>query len=425
MEQELKVLLATWFPRCIDDRHGGFLCDFDHRWRAKGTQKKMLEFQARMTILACNAAILYPQDAELRRFARCGFEYLQNVMWDRDYGGWYRMLTRDGRVLEGARKHMHGTAYAISASALYSRLTADPGALEFANGAFNWMEAHAYDGEHGGYFTYLERDGTPILSRDQIKDCATNSDPVGTPIGYKDANSTTDMLRALADLSSVSGLELVGPRLKELFNLVCTRVVAPPGTVHMYFTPDWRPVPDLCRYGQAARTATQLAEAAARLGLAACKDTQNLLRSMADTILEYAYDTRRGGIVCAGSSFGIAHIEDLHIVMNDKFWWPQAEGLELFLIVARNGDDSAMRYYRRFLELWNYIKNYVIDPKHGGWYRVGRDCRRNAVRLPKASCWKDASHEGNALMACLRMLDEVDRLPVQGLNDDVSMWQSS
>src|SRR5207244_2886099 len=36
LETEARRLISCWFPRCVDHEHGGFLCDFDHRWRPKG-----------------------------------------------------------------------------------------------------------------------------------------------------------------------------------------------------------------------------------------------------------------------------------------------------------------------------------------------------------------------------------------------------
>ena len=52
IENELDFILKVWFPRTIDTEYGGFLSDFDYRWRPRGPQDKMLEYQARQTIAA-------------------------------------------------------------------------------------------------------------------------------------------------------------------------------------------------------------------------------------------------------------------------------------------------------------------------------------------------------------------------------------
>jgi hypothetical protein len=36
-------VLEPLLPRCVDDEHGGFLVDFDHRWGPVGPHEKSLE----------------------------------------------------------------------------------------------------------------------------------------------------------------------------------------------------------------------------------------------------------------------------------------------------------------------------------------------------------------------------------------------
>src|SRR6266404_3487281 len=111
LESELRRLTGVWFPRSLDREYGGFLCDFDHRWRPRGAQSKMLEYQARQTIAAARSAARFAEVAHLHDAAWHGFSYLRERMWDRDLGGWYRLLDRAALPLEGATKHGHGTSY--------------------------------------------------------------------------------------------------------------------------------------------------------------------------------------------------------------------------------------------------------------------------------------------------------------------------
>jgi mannose/cellobiose epimerase-like protein (N-acyl-D-glucosamine 2-epimerase family) len=89
--------------------------------------------------------------------------------------------------------------------------------------------------------------------------------------------------------------------------------------------------------------------------------------------------------------------------MDTKFWWPQAEGLvDLIYFAAKEGSGA---YVDRAARLWRYIQSQLVDTRHGGWFRMGRDSPgRNVTRLPKADLWKDGSHEGMALMKCIRIL---------------------
>ncbi len=179
---ELDSILKAWFPRTIDSEHGGFLSDFDYRWRARGPQHKMLEYQARQTTAAAKGAARF---RELYDTALHGFRYLKENMWDAGYGGWFHLLDRYGKPLEGGVKHGHGSSYAISACVCCYELTTEPVCLELAKTAFDWLEEHAHDQVHGGYFVFYHRDGGPILSNEQAGLSGKLRDPVGTPMATR------------------------------------------------------------------------------------------------------------------------------------------------------------------------------------------------------------------------------------------------
>jgi len=401
LQAALRDLMKVWFPRCIDETYGGYLCDFDHRWKVSGRQLKMLEFQARTARLAARVAA-QPGFESYREAARHGFEYLRDVMWDHKYGGWFRMLDRAGHPLENCTKHGHGTSYAIGACAAYYNLTKDPEALELAQRAFTWIDQAGHDDTHGGYFIFYTQDGTRILSRDQSPDPNQVRDCLGVPIGLKDANTSADLLDAFADLYQVSPNPLLEERLREMLHIVRDRIVVPPGAVHMYFQPDWTPVPDFYRYAYAVNTANILAKVSRVLDADA--KTSQVIKSLIDTVLHYSWDRSKGGFFYAGSTFGPMYVEDIRIFIEDKFWWPQAEGIRALLRLAVLHPDDEMAYWQCFRQLWNYINKHLIDRKRGGWLWVGRDFFR-LRRRPKATMWKDPSHEGHSLLGCIHLLN--------------------
>ena len=405
LEAELRNLLEVWFPRCVDREHGGFLCDFDHRWKPAGSQLKMLEYQARQTLVAARGAAHCTDLAPLRDAASHGFRYLKETMWDSRFGGWYRLLDRAGQPLEGATKHGHGSGYAISACVYCHELTGDPECLELAKQAFAWLEEHAHDHEHGGYFSFYRQDGTPILDGQDAPQRGATRDEIGTPIGFKDANTTCDILKALSDLHRHWPDPLLDKRLKETLGLVRERLIVAPGVMHMYVHPDWTPIPDFVRYGQCLRSANLMLAAGEALGGAEEAATQRVARSMVDTMLRVAWDSQRGGFHLAGSSFGPTYIEDVVLFVRDKCWWPQAEGLRALLTMARLDPADAAAYQADFERLWDYVRKYVIDARHGGWLPSALDTNPGANKRPKASMWKDASHEVEALLDCLPQMD--------------------
>jgi cellobiose epimerase len=405
LETELSRLMAAWFPRSVDEEYGGFLCDFDYRWKPSGPQVKMLEYQARQTLAAARGALYSPDFTRAREAASHGFRYLKDTMWDGGLGGWYRMLDRMGTPLEGATKHGHGSSYAISACAACYELFRDPECLDLATSAFAWLEEHAHDEQHGGYFVFYQRDGTPILSTDQAPAAGQELDSIGTPIGFKDANTTSDLLKCFADLYRMWPDQLLRKRLEETLRIQRDRLIVAPGVMHMFAHPDWTPAPDFVRYGQVVRSAHHLLSASQALGAAVDPTTQRIAKSMVDTMLRIAWDREKGGFHLAGSSFGPAYFGDTVVFARNKVWWPQADGLKLLLATARLHPRDAADYEANFLRLWEYVKRYVIDARHGGWFPAGLDTNPQARKQPKASAWKDASHEVEGLLDSLRLLD--------------------
>jgi mannobiose 2-epimerase len=404
-EAELHRLMHLWFPRTIDREHGGFLCNFNYRWKPSGPQLKMLEYQARETLAAARAAAHFPELKHLREAAAHGFHYLKETIWDHSLGGWYRMLDRAGKPLEGATKHGHGSAYAISACVACYELTVDPQCLELAKLAFTWLEEHAHDNSHGGYFVFYRRDGKPILAGDEGPVPSRTRDPIGTPFGFKDSNTTADLLACFADLYRVWPDTVLGERLEEMLRITCDRFIVAPGVSHMYLHPDWTPVPDFVRYGQTLHAAMHLLPASKALTGAVDPVSERVSTSVVDTMLRIAWDPNRGGFHSAGSSFGPTYMDDVVVYVRDKSWWVQADAMSLLLAIARLRPTDETEYLRHFARLWEYVKKYLIDAKYGGWCSAGLDITPEARKRPKAGLWKDCKHETEALLDCLTMLD--------------------
>lgn len=404
MEAALHDTQRAWYPRTLDREHGGFLCDFGERWQPAGPQQKMLEYQARQTLAAARGAAHSPHAAVLREAALHGFRYLKEAMWDHEYGGWYHMLDRGGHPLEAATKHAHASSYAISACVACHDLTGDPDCLALAKSAFAWLEEHAHDGSHGGYFVFYRRDGTLIRSPEELP-AGCSRDPIGTPLGFKDGNTISDLLKALADLYRIWPDALLRTRLEEMQYIVRDRLVVAPGIMHMYTHPDWTPVPDIARYGHTLRVANLLLAGSTALGGAVDPGTARVVKSMVDTMVRIAWDPERGGFHSAGTTFGPADVEGRPVYVRIKAWWPQAEGLKALLAMAQLHPADPAGYRTYFVRLWDYIRTYLNDATHGGWFQAGLDETPEARKAPKAFPWKDCSHETDALLACLQARD--------------------
>ena len=145
-------------------------------------------------------ALRYPEQKPVYAgYARHGLDFLETVLWDRQQGGFFWGLDESGKISPryGTGKHVYGIAFAVYASAAVYQATHEPRALELAKRAFVWLDRHAHDSLHGGYYEALTRSGEPILRPTPAadwNDAARGLDFIGTKFGYKSMNSHIHLL---------------------------------------------------------------------------------------------------------------------------------------------------------------------------------------------------------------------------------------
>ncbi len=396
-----KEVLGVWFPRCIDKNHGGFFPHFLEDW-SKGTQNdKTIVFQARMTWVCAQVAMRYPdRKEEFLGYTRHGTDLLAQTMWDSEQGGFYWGLDETGKPSKayGDEKHVYGVAFGIYSLAAAHEATGERRALELAKQAFAWLEQHAHDETHGGYYEALTRDGRPILAAP----AGRKADFIGTAYGYKSMNTHIHVLEALTELFRVWPDAKVRQRLAEVFALVRDRIAVEPGCLNLFFTPDWRALPDHDSFGHDIETAYLLEEAAAALKLGEDAKTARVARSLVDHALVWGWDDTLGGFYDKGSAFAPAWARE-------KIWWTQAEGLNSLLLMHQHYGHETSRYFDAFQKQWNFILRHQADRRYGEWYeRVAPDGNPEP-RQAKGTVWKAAYHNGRALMNVAAMLRALAR----------------
>jgi mannobiose 2-epimerase len=403
-------VLDAWYPRSIDRGHGGFFCDFDRRWRTDGPNEKLLEFQARQTLTAADAAHRYPAEPAFLDAARHGLAYQRDVLWDREHGGWFHRLDRAGVPLEGHTKHAHGFAYAIEACAAVYQATRDDAALALARAGFEWLDEHAHDAEHGGYFGLMTRDGQVVRDVAMLP-WKGDTDSLDSPLGLKDINVQSDLIETLVSLHEVWPDRRVSDRLAELVEIVTGPMMAPNGALVFFATPDWRPIPHMVRSGYQFQTAFRILTAVPIVGRA--ERLQADARRLVDHVLRHGRDRRRGGYNYAYPGSWPLSLNGEPLSQSYKSWWPQFEALRALLAVALQTPDE--RYREPFAAQWAYVRRFCLDERFGGIYAaalgtLGRVRRRLGARFApsavtaKGNVWKDASHDARALMYCVDAL---------------------
>ncbi len=404
-------LLDKWYPLSVDYDDGGFYSEITFDFSIGEHQDKMIVTQARHVWTNAKAADIYPGDKDYLKYARHGFEFLRDKMWDKEEGGFFTLVTKQGNPIlnKGVVKSAYGNSFAIYGLASYYGVSGDKGALELAKKTFYWLEEHSHDPVYKGYFDAMERNGN-ILTR-------TDETPSTSPVGYKDQNSSIHLLESLTSLYHVWPDPLVKERLYELLLLIRDRITTDKGYLTLYLQPDWTPLSfadkskeeinkhynlDHVSFGHDVETAYLMLEASAALGLK--NDTITLYKGkkMVDHALNYGWDNKLGGFYDGGYYF--EGDNRLTIVNSDKNWWSQAEGLNTLLLLSGYYPNDPIAYRKHFDTLLEYTQTYLMDPKYGGWYEWGLDGRPDSKTAPKGHIWKAAYHNFRALSNCVARL---------------------
>ncbi len=413
-------ILHQWYPVCVDSIHGGYYSNFSNDWTLEKDQPKMIVTQGRQLWTSSQAAMFVPADHRYKEAADHGLPWLEQVMWDSEYGGFYSLVDQEGNIIPdsdyGDEKRAYGQAFAIYGLAAYYKMTHRPEALALAKKAFQWMEDYSRDPEYGGYFDYLsrkgERYGTGYPAVSSIDRAA-----------LKDYNSSIHILEAFAELFQVWQDSLLEERLIEMLHIVRDTITQEPGYMHLYFHSDWQllsyrdSLPEIraANYqndhvspGHDAETAFLLIEAAEILDeFGSTKDnhyeeTLPVAKKLLDHSLEYGWDTKTGGFIEQG--YYEAEHSQMMIVDKRKNWWGQVEGLHSLLLFSNLYPENEV-YRKAFLKQWEYISANLLDKTNRGWYSWGIDLVPEAKEGRKGNIWKGPYHTGRGIMRCLTLLE--------------------
>jgi mannobiose 2-epimerase len=209
-------------------------------------------------------------------------------------------------------------------------------------------------------------------------------------IGYKSMNTHIHLVESVTQLYGVWKDDTVRQRLKELLSIVRDRICVQPGVMNLFFTADWRPIPDHDSYGHEVETAFLMLEAEDALGHGHDPRTERMAKMLVDHALAYGWDENYGGFFQEGTTFGKPE-------WRMKEWWVEFEGLNALLLMHEKYGRQNDNYFKAFQKQWRFIQHYQTDSEYHGVYQlVGPD--GNAVEPIKGRIWKAAYHDGRAVL---------------------------
>jgi cellobiose epimerase len=377
-------LLPFWLEHVVDTAHGGFIGRMANDGTIDPEAPKGLILNARL-LWTYSALSRSNQDPHCRELAERAYDTLEQRFWDREYGGAFWQLDRDGRILD-AQKKIYGQAFCIYALAEHYRAFGMGAALERAQQLFNLIEIHSRDRVNGGYVEVCHRDWT-IAENARLSDKDMDE--------QKSMNNHLHLLEAYTNLLRIWPDATLRMRLDEMLDLFTRRIVDPNSNhLHHFFDSPWQPKSSDYTFGHDIEASWLLCEAAEVLNdPEAVGRAQELALRLAQVTLSEGLDDD-GGLNYAGRAGTISD--------PNREWWPQAEAVVGFLNAYELSNKPA--YFKAARRAWAYIEKHFIDREHGEWYwRISPDGTPDPNE-PKVSEWKSPYHNVRACLEILRRL---------------------
>lgn len=400
-----EYIIPFWLKNSIDSKYGGYITSFDANGKFDGNGIKNIVTQCRM-IWGFSYLLPFAKDSDkekLAEAAREGVDFLIDKFWDKDYGGVYWLLERDGSVKDPA-KLTYGEGFAIYALAQYYLTYNDPRGLEYAEKIFDLLQVYAADTLNGGYFENIEQDWT--LS------------PDGAYAGdRKSLDIHMHLLEAFTTLAMASKQEIHKRKLNEVYQIIYRHMVnQEKGYGYNQFDIEFNKIPAIAilRTWNAERESNEkiekpldttsyghnvelswLADLALKVIGSRTEEDSALLLKLLDHALRHGYDFEHGGIYRDG-------VGDGDPIVLDKEWWQNFESMTGFLNGYVLSHDK--RYFDAYENLWHFVKTKFMN------YEVGEsrqllDKFGNVLVGNIGNPWKGIYHTGRAFAECINRLD--------------------
>ncbi len=408
VDSVLQSLLATWYPVVKDTVQGGYYSTFTYDWQLAENQPKTLLNHTRTLWTLSKAYSFYPDRDNYKALADHGFQYIITHLYDSIHGGFHSTYPSSENTFY---KSVYENAFAIYALSEYAKINKAPEVKQYLEKAFEWFEEKARDPVYKGYFHFVFNKGS---RQDYISEKFLNESGWGNA-DWKNQNTSIHILEAFTNMYEVMPSPILKERLEEIFLLVRDKMVRKEGHLALYFKSDWTPIShqdsskayifsnkrfDHISFGHDIETAFLLLESAKVLYGSYDETTLQVAQKLTQQSLLHGMDQNSYGMFYEGYRF--SKNKEVEIINDQKAWWVQAEAWHTCMLMQHLFPDNEL-YKEAGNGIWQYILEQVIDKQHGGWYSNGLDTRPQSKTQNKAHPWKNAYHNGRALMQVLQL----------------------
>jgi N-acylglucosamine 2-epimerase len=373
----LEDCLPFWFPRCVDERHGGFLHCLDRDGTVIDTDKSVWA-QGRMAWMLLTLHNTVERRPEWLAWAEGGLRFLDRHCFDAD-GRMFFHVTREGRPIR-KRRYAYSEAFAAIAFAAHARATGSDRSAARARELFERFTRWNFT---PGLMPPKFTDTRPLTGLGPRLITLATAQELRFNLG-DDAGLESWIDRCLGEIERL----FVKPELECVLESV-----APDGSVLDHF--DGR----LLNPGHALEAAWFILHEARH------RQDDALLRlgcRMLDWMWQRGWDEEHGGLFYYRDLHGLPVQEYWHDM---KFWWPHCEAIIATALAAKLTGEARYADWHRQVCDWSF--RHFADKEHGEWF--GYLHRDGRVSVPlKGNLWKSFFHLPRMLWYCSQMAERAD-----------------
>ncbi len=374
----LDSTLPFWFPRCVDEEHGGFMFSRDQDGSLLDSDKAIWLQGRASWLLATLFAEVEPRPQWLR-WSRHGIDFLRRHGFDDD-GRMFFLVDREGRPLR-KRRYIFSETFMIAALAAYGRAAGDTAAVQEALALYQRVLDHLHTpgalpskwDPHNRPMRGLAVPMIMIVTAQILRQALP--DPAFCNRWIDHYIDEIRRYHMKPELETV--LETTGPN-GEFLDHFDGRTLNP---------------------GHAIEAAWFI------LHESQVRGNDPALLRMGLTILDWmwvrGWDREYGGITYFVDVRGLPVQEYWHDM---KFWWPQNEAIIATLMAYHLTGDEKYARWHRMIHDWTYAR--FPDPEYGEWFGYLHRDGRMSSRL-KGNTYKGAFHVPRMELLCWQLMEQI------------------
>lgn len=385
IKNELTGHIIPFWNRLRDNENGGFKGYMDSDLNVDEKGEKGVILHSRILWFYSNA-YMELKDAALLDNARHAYEFLTKYCVDKEYGGVYWSVNYDGSVKDDI-KHTYCQAFFVYALASYYRASGDKEALKLAYEVFELIEEHSTDDV--AYLEKLSRDWKTELANDELSENGLMAD--------KTMNTVLHLMEAYTELYLADRGTRVLERLKFQLEVTYDKIFDKQGSkLLVFFDRKLDVIGNVHSYGHDIEATWLIDRACEVIGDAVLTEKFVAMNSaIVANIAKVAYDEPSGSLL---------NESDNGVVNTWRIWWVQAESVVGFLNAWQKGYGGE-EYYKIAENVWNYIRESIVDKRGGGEWFSQVDAGGNYAKFkPTVDPWKCPYHNGRMCLEVIRRL---------------------